>query len=171
MLAYIWAEDQNHLIGQNGHLPWHLPADLHYLKQTTLHSTIVMGSKTLRSFPNAQPLPERRNIVLTHFPEQFSQIADLTVATSQSEIEQLISHDARVFIFGGPALFTMFAHQVQRLYVTKIAAQFSGDTWMIPIDYQQFKLIKRQTGQVDDQNLWAHEFLVYQRQDHYYKNK
>ncbi|UQS82781.1 dihydrofolate reductase [Bombilactobacillus folatiphilus] len=164
MLAFIWAEDQNHLIGQNGHLPWSLPADLHYLKQTTLNSTIVMGAKTFQSFPNGA-LPQRKNLVLSHEPQKFSNEKNIQVANSKVQLQKLFAHDSRVFIFGGPALFQMFLSEVQYLYVTQITAQFVGDTWMIPIDYSQFELIKRTQGTVDKVNLWPHEFLLYRRKN------
>ncbi|UQS83713.1 dihydrofolate reductase [Bombilactobacillus thymidiniphilus] len=161
MLAFIWAEDQNHLIGQNGHLPWHLPSDLHYLKKTTLNTTIVMGYRTFRSFPNGA-LPQRKNIVLTHQTEKL-QGQNVLVAQNKAEIERLIANDQQVFIFGGRSLFEMFLPEVGYLYVTKIAHTFVGDTWMIPIDYQQFTLIDQKKGIVDDNNTFKHEFLVYRR--------
>ncbi|NVY95764.1 dihydrofolate reductase [Lactobacillus sp. DCY120] len=161
MLAFIWAEDQNHLIGQAGHLPWRLPADLHYLKQTTLESTIVMGRKTFLSFPQGA-LPHRRNIVLTRQKRPWPQTE---LASSKEAVEELIQNDPRVFIFGGRSVFQAFLPEVEYLYVTKIAHTFTGDVHMVPIDYDQFDLIKRQKGIVNADNPWEHEFLLYRRRN------
>lgn len=60
-LAFIWAEDQNHLIGKGGNIPWFLPADLKFFKDTTKGHPVVMGRRTFDSL-NIQPLPARKKI-------------------------------------------------------------------------------------------------------------
>ena len=67
MLSFVWAEDQQHGIGIDGHLPWNLPADLKHFKEKTIGHPIIMGRKTFASLPH--PLPERKHIVLTHRQE------------------------------------------------------------------------------------------------------
>ena len=64
MLSMIWAEDENGLIGKNGSIPWHLPADMHYFKQITINHTVIMGKNTYLSL--GKPLINRKNIVLSH---------------------------------------------------------------------------------------------------------
>lgn len=64
MLAYVWAEDENKLIGRDKALPWRLPADIKFFKDVTMQGDIVTGRKTYETIPN-RPLPGRRNIVLT----------------------------------------------------------------------------------------------------------
>src|SRR5690606_25544646 len=63
MISFLWAEDENHLIGRNNDLPWRIPADLKYFKETTLGHPIVMGRKTYESIGKA--LPGRTNVILT----------------------------------------------------------------------------------------------------------
>ena len=65
MLAYVWAEDENQLIGKDDKLPWRLPADVKFFKDVTMRGDVVMGRSTYETIPN-RPLKDRRNIVLTH---------------------------------------------------------------------------------------------------------
>ena len=65
-LKLIYARSRNGVIGRQGQLPWHLPADLAHFKQTTLGQAVVMGRKTWDSLPERfRPLPGRTNIVIT----------------------------------------------------------------------------------------------------------
>jgi dihydrofolate reductase len=65
-LKLIYARSRNGMIGRDGQLPWHLPADLAHFKQTTLGQAVVMGRKTWDSLPERfRPLPGRTNIVIT----------------------------------------------------------------------------------------------------------
>ncbi|MBA1435248.1 dihydrofolate reductase [Lactobacillus bombi] len=164
MLAFIWAEDENHLIGQDGHLPWHLPADLHYFKEQTLNHSIIMGRKTFASLPQGA-LPQRRNIVLTH--SQDLQLASVQIVHTKSQILTLISDDSLAFIIGGREIFSQFLNEVDYLYVTKIEHQFVGDVYMPTIDYQKFKLVQQKKGIVDSNNVWPYKFLIYQRYNNY----
>lgn len=54
MITFVWAEDQKHQIGIDGHLPWKLPADLHHFKKITYGHPFIMGRKTASSFARAQ---------------------------------------------------------------------------------------------------------------------
>ena len=65
MLAAIWAQDENGLIGKENKLPWRLPNDLKFFKQMTESNTLVMGRKTFEGM-GSRPLPNRHTIVLTH---------------------------------------------------------------------------------------------------------
>ena len=67
MIALLWAEDDNGIIGKGGTLPWHLPNDLKYFKEKTLNHKIVMGRKTFEGM-GSRPLPKRESIILTRQP-------------------------------------------------------------------------------------------------------
>lgn len=160
MLAFLWAEDQRHLIGNQGHLPWHLPNDLHYFKSVTWQQTIVMGHRTFTSLPHGA-LPQRQNIVLSH--DHNLHLPHVQMIYSKAELLQLAATSQKIFVIGGSNLFAQLRAEVDYLYVTKIAHQFAGDVYMPPLDYQDFQLIYRRQGEVNSQNPWPHEFLIYQR--------
>ena len=163
MIAFLWAEDQNGLIGQDGHLPWRLPNDLANFKRETINEAVLRGRKTYDSLPK-KPLPGRQNIVITRQ-------SGLTVAKDVlvfNERTQLLDYQKehptqKLFIIGGADIFKLFAADVDYLYVTKIADKFQGDVYMPTIDYTHFKLISQQAGTVDERNQYPHTFEIYQR--------
>jgi dihydrofolate reductase len=160
MISFIWAEDQNGLIGANGQLPWHLADDMKYFKRTTMGHPIVSGARTFRSYN--RPLPGRENIVVSRqhdFPE------GVVVVSSIADLNRLITANPgqNYFVTGGANLFSQLLTQVDRLYRTKIAHSFTGDTYMPTIDYANFKLVSSIDGIVNEQNPYPHVFEVFER--------
>lgn len=160
MLAFIWAEDSHGLIGQNGTLPWHLPDDMHYFKKTTMGNTIISGSRTFRSYN--KPLPGRENIVIS---SQSDFPAGVQVVPSIDRLCELVAENPtkEYIVTGGANLFSQLLTRVDRLYRTKIEGTFVGDTYMPPINYSQFALVKSIPGIVDEKNKYPHTFEVYER--------
>lgn len=97
-LSILVAHDQQRVIGYNNDLPWHLPNDLKHVKKLSTGNTLVMGRGTFESI--GKPLPNRRNVVLTH--NQNFQHDGVDVIHSIDEIYNLPGH---VFIFGGQKSF------------------------------------------------------------------
>ncbi|MFD1317654.1 dihydrofolate reductase [Loigolactobacillus zhaoyuanensis] len=161
-IAFMWAEAQDHLIGAKGQLPWHLPADLQHFKQVTVNQIVVMGRKTYAGM--GKPLPQRTNIVL-------SQQTDYPVAPGVillNNVAAVLAYAAahpqqETIIIGGAQIFNLFKDQVTRLYVTKIAARFSGDTYMPELDWPAFTRVAFQPGVVDAKNKYPYSFATYQR--------
>lgn len=125
-LIAIVAHDPNRLIGANGDLPWHLPADLAFFKKTTSGHPIVMGRKTFDSIGRA--LPKRQNIVLTRDPNWSA--SDITVIHSPEEVKTLaLTHSEPVFIIGGAEIYQQFMPLLDELLVTKVNTAYEGDTY------------------------------------------
>lgn len=161
MLSFVWAEDKNHLIGSNGHLPWKLPDDMKHFKNVTTGHPIVMGRKTFESFPNG-PLPNRLNIVISH-NSNYQVPKSVVLLNDKRELSQYVDADEEVMVIGGEGIFKLFADEVDRLYLTKIDHEFTGDVKMVKIDYSKFKLTEKKEGIVDDKNIYPHTFETYQR--------
>jgi len=161
MISFVWAEDKNHIIGSNGHLPWKLPNDMKHFKNVATGHPIVMGRKTFESFPNG-PLPNRLNIVISRNPNY--QVPDSVVLlTDKSQLSNYVKSNEEVMVIGGAGIFDLFADDVDRLYLTKIDHAFDGDTKMVKIDYDKFKLVEKKEGIMDDLNIYPHTFETYQR--------
>lgn len=161
MIGFVWAEDSQHNIGIDGHLPWSLPNDMKRFKELTTNNVIVMGRRTYESFPNG-PLPNRLNIVISHDKDyQVKQPAILI--NHKEELFQHVNHEDKVMIIGGSTIFDLFKDDVDTLFVTKIHHDFAGDTKMIPLDYGDFKLVEKKEGIVDDKNIYPYTFETYQR--------
>lgn len=163
MISFVWAEDENRVIGLEGVLPWHLPADLKFFKKVTMTGTMLMGRKTYESFPNG-PLPGRDHIVLTRNQDYSVDSDQVTVVHSKEEALDLI-HDSNepVHIIGGANIFDQFKNEVNTLYRTVVHDTFDGDTIMPAIEYEQFELVSSEEGQVDDKNKYPHTYMIYKR--------
>ncbi|MBS4209835.1 dihydrofolate reductase [Bacillus sp. FJAT-50079] len=161
MISFLWAEDRNGLIGKNNDLPWRLPADLKYFKETTMGHPIVMGRKTYESI--GRPLPGRTNIILTR--DQNYQTEGCLVFYSKEALSEWIStQNTEVFITGGSEIFSLFLEEVDRLYVTKIDEVFEGTTYFPKLNWDEWTLDSNQKGPKDEKNPYDYEFQVYERQ-------
>lgn len=161
-MIFIWAEDQNHGIGFKGTLPWHLPADLKFFKQTTMGNTLVSGRRTFASYK--KPLPHRKHVVLTtdisgQYPD------DVTVLhETQAVIDYERDHpDETVIISGGAKVFASLLPYVDTLIRTRVDHAFEVDTYMPAIDYSKFKLVEQQHRPADEKNQYALTFERWQR--------
>ncbi|MCD2257525.1 dihydrofolate reductase [Agrilactobacillus fermenti] len=167
MFAFIWAESSNHVIGNQGKMPWHISDDLKYFKRTTLNHPVIMGRKTFASF-GSKPLPKRENIVLTHQDIIFSE-SSVTVV---HDLDKLLAREQRkptelFFVIGGAQIFTLFKPYVTQLFVTRIHRAVDGDTFMPTLPWSEFALTKQTPGLKNEQ--WPHTFEIYQRQKDFVK--
>ena len=115
------------MIGRDGALPWHLPADLKRFKALTLGKPMIMGRKTFESFPG--PLPGRRHIVLTR--DRAWSAVGAEVAHSVDEALALAG-DGDVSVIGGAAVFALFAPLADRVELTEVHAAPAGDVTVPP---------------------------------------
>ena len=109
-------------IGTGEDLLFHLPDDMKYFRRMTLGKTVIMGRRTLESFPGKKPLPGRRNIVLTRDKSYFREGAESlhSVAEILSVTRDTPSED--IFIIGGGEIYSLLLPMCQRAYVTHIEA-------------------------------------------------
>lgn len=92
--------DKNWAIGKNNSLLVRIPADMKYFRQMTEGNIVVMGRKTLESFPQGRPLANRVNIVISHNPDY--QVKDAIVVHSVEEaMQECKKHKGEVFVIGG----------------------------------------------------------------------
>lgn len=155
MISLIVAYARNQVIGKDGVMPWHLPADLKHVKEITTSKTIVMGRKTYESI--GKPLPNRRNVVLTR--SQDFRLPGVEVVHSKEDVLAL----GDVIIFGGAEIYRQFLDVVDRLYITEIDLETEGDTFFPQWDREAFALVEKREGVVDEQNRYPHAFYLYER--------
>lgn len=155
MLSMIAAYAHHRVIGKGGQVPWNLPADSRYFQQTTLGQIVVMGRKTFESLD--EPLPKRRNIVLSRDPAFHPTGAE--VVRGQAEVLAL----GDVWIIGGEYIYRLFLPSADRLYLTEIDLEVEGDTFFPAWDRSAFRLLSQRAGPVDAQNPYPHTYLVYER--------
>jgi dihydrofolate reductase len=122
------ARADNGVIGRNGALPWHLPADLKRFKAQTMGRAMIMGRRTFESLPGL--LPGRRHIVLTRDPAWRAEGAE--VAHSVDDALALAGGDAAVI--GGAEVFALFLDRAGRIELTEVHAEPEGDAVVPPLE-------------------------------------
>lgn len=157
-LSLIVAMDEDRTIGNEGGMPWHLPADLKHFKHTTLGKPVVMGRRTYESI--GKPLPERRNIVLSR--GGFS--ADgIEIAGSLEEALDLVKDEEEIMIIGGADVFERTLPKADRIYLTRIHAHFEGDTHFPPFDHDDWNVASVENHDADAYNAWPMTFIELHR--------
>ena len=125
-LKLIYARSRNGVIGRQGQLPWHLPADLAHFKQTTLGQAVVMGRKTWDSLPERfRPLPGRTNIVITR--QTGWQAPGALVAHSLAQAMALCPEPGPLWVIGGAEIYTQALPLASTVVVTEIDIDVEGD--------------------------------------------
>ena len=133
-MVLIAAVDNNWAIGLRGDLLVRIPADQKYFRSKTIGNTVVMGRKTLESFPGGQPLIKRRNIVLTR-DESYS-VKGVETAGSIGALDELLkgSDPDRVFCIGGGSVYRQLLERCDTALITKIDKNFEADTFIPDLD-------------------------------------
>jgi len=161
MISMIAAVAENRVIGNKNTIPWHLPADFKYFKETTLGKTIVMGLNTFNSI-GGKPLPNRKHIILTNDPS-FVAPENCVAAHSIDEVVSMIKDIPDVFICGGASVYKQFLPLVQRLYITEVHASPEGDTYFPEVDMKEWEEVKRTDCKADEKNNYNYSFVVLER--------
>lgn len=120
---------ENWGIGLDGDLLFHISADLKRFKALTVGKTVILGSRTLKTFPNGKPLPERRSIVLTRSEMP---IDGAELAHSRQDAIDLAGRDA--IVIGGASIYTLLLPYCERVRVTKVFAAPEADSYFPNLD-------------------------------------
>ncbi|MGY3778149.1 dihydrofolate reductase [Isobaculum melis] len=160
-LAFIWAQDEAGTIGLENKLPWHLPNDLRFFKEKTLKQVIVMGRKTFEGM-GKRALPGRKTIVLTtDLNYQADQVA---IMHSKEEVLAFAKeYEGITYITGGANIYQLFLEDATLLYRTVIHEKFLGDTVFPKVNWEEWQLVEKIEGQLDEKNKFAHSFEKYER--------
>jgi dihydrofolate reductase len=157
-VSAIVATSENHAIGKNNQLLWHMPNDLKHFKDVTSGRTIIMGRKTFDSV--GKPLPKRRNIVVTR---QDITIPGCEVVKSVEDALALCKGEDEVFIGGGAEIYKLAMPLTNRIYLTIIHHTFEADTFFPEIDKAEWKEVKREDFAADEKNAWPYSFITLER--------
>ncbi|MCR4908229.1 MAG: dihydrofolate reductase [Lachnospiraceae bacterium] len=128
-MKLIAAVDRNWGIGYKNDLLVRIPADQKFFRRETTGKTIVMGRKTLESFPGGRPLPERRNIVMTRNTSFRAEGAEV-FHDLDSLLERLKTFPGEdVYIIGGASVYRQFEPLCDTALITMIDRVFEADTF------------------------------------------
>lgn len=130
----IVAADKNWGIGYKNKLLISIPSDMKFFRQTTMNHVVVMGRKTLESFPNGLPLAKRTNIVLTR-DRDYKVKGAILVHSEEELLEELKKYEEDdIFVIGGGSVYEMLLPYCKTVYVTKIDFAYQADTYFPNLD-------------------------------------
>lgn len=158
----IVAVDENWAIGYHNELLVRIPADQKFFRQETTGKVVVLGRKTLESFPQQRPLPNRTNIIMS--TKQDYQVKDAIVVHSIEELlEELKKYNTEdVYIIGGDSIYKQMLPYCDTAHVTKIDHAYTADTYFPNLDEMDEWEI---TADSDEQVYFdlTYHFLKYER--------
>lgn len=131
----IAAMASNRTIGTQGKLPWHIPEELRWFRQTTLHQTLLMGRKTFESM-GCRALPERTTYVLSS--QKMSSYEGVRSITS---IDELTDIQGTIWLCGGAHMYEQFLPLCSELFLTVIHKAYEGDAFFPKFEH----LFKKQS--------------------------
>ena len=158
----IVAVDKNWAIGLHNDLLVSIPADMKFFRETTMGKVVVMGRKTLESFPGKQPLKKRTNIVLTR--DKNYEVKDAIVVHSVEELmEELKAYsEEEIYVIGGESIYRLLLPYCKVAHITKINHAYEADTYFPNLDEMEDWEI---TGVSEEQTYFnlEYEFVRYER--------
>ena len=133
-MKLIAAIDNNWNIGKDGDLLVHIPQDMKYFREKTMGKVVVMGRKTLESFPGKKPLKGRTNIVMTS--DRSYRAGDAVIVNSIFELAKVLAeHDTDdVFVIGGGSVYRQLLPLCDTAYITKVDISCDADTSIPDLD-------------------------------------
>ena len=163
MINIIVAMSNNFVIGKNNELPWHLPTDLKYFKDTTNGHTVVMGRKCWESIPDKyRPLPNRKNIVLSRDNNYVAEGAMVSNDLEQILTSNETSHQ-QIFIIGGAELYKEAFKYANKLFLTQILQDVDGDVTLEGLVSDDWCLYEG--SEIYEENGFKFRFELYQKKE------
>jgi dihydrofolate reductase len=161
IISAIAAVSRNGVIGKKNRLPWHLPADMRFFKQTTLGHPVIMGRKTYVSFGKA--LPGRTNIVITRQLDYALPDGLVTHSLEEAIHAASQSNPSEIFILGGAQIYRESLPWLDRVYKTLIEGEFEGDAFFPELDPDRWTLTTADFHEADEKNKYAYTFQTWER--------
>lgn len=158
-LSILVAMTPDRVIGLEGALPWHLPADLAHFKRLTMGHHIIMGRRTFDSLDRT--LPGRTIVIVTRGGP-----CDTCTSYRVSGLEQAIAvceGDAEPFVVGGGEIYRVALPLVDRIYQTLVDADLPGDVYFPELDEKQWVVVDQQRRDADDRNPYVMTFRTLDR--------
>ncbi|RLI90405.1 MAG: hypothetical protein DRO89_05930 [Candidatus Altiarchaeales archaeon] len=161
MTTILVAYDEGRIIGNDGRIPWSIPADLRRFQNLTTGNAVIMGRKTFESLPHG-PLPDRMNIVISRTrlptkPPESRTEGVLWVCDPQDAIQFAWDRQLKPFVSGGEQIYRHFLHKglIHKIIATEVKGRHEGDTYFPRLyEYEGW------TGQVMEE-LGAYRIVEY----------
>lgn len=157
-MELIVAVDQNWAIGFGGDQLFYIPADLKHFKELTTGHPVILGRKTLATFPGSRPLKGRPNLILSHNPDFAPEGAQV-----YPDLDALLAAaPGDSFVIGGESVYRALLPHCSTAYVTKVASAFEADTWFPNLDEDPNWYISETSEDMDHEGL-TFRYVTYRR--------
>lgn len=154
----IVAVDQNWAIGKDGDQLVYLKEDLKRFRTLTSGHTVILGRKTLTTFPGGRPLKNRRNLILSRNPQFQAEGAEVF-----SSVEELVQQaDGDAFVIGGASVYEQLLPYCDTAYITKIHAAFPADTYFPDLDKSEEWEVVEESESLEQDGI-AYHYVTYRR--------
>lgn len=161
----IVAADENWAIGNKGDLLVRIPSDHKHFREETTGKVVVLGRRTLETFPQGMPLQNRTNIILTHDPGY--RVKGALTAHSVEELMKLLQayDDQDVYVIGGDSVYRQLLPYCNVAHVTRIDRAYEADAYFPNLDQDPNWEV---TADSDEQTYFdiTYRFLKYERRGH-----
>ena len=162
IISMIAAMGNNRVIGKDNDIPWHLPDDFKYFKDTTKHHHVIMGRKNWESLPpKFQPLPDRPNLVITRQDNYKADGAEVVKTMEAALAMSSKNGEPEVMIIGGGEIYRIGLDLADRIYLTEINSEFNGQVTFPELD-GTWKEVSRTHHPSDDKHIYSFDFVVYE---------
>jgi len=160
-ISLITAATENNVIGKDNELPWNLPDDMKFFKDTTSGHYIIMGRKNLESF--GKLLQNRINLILTRDKNYehegatiFNDLNEAIAFAKKNEEEELM-------IIGGGEIYKLALPLADKIYLTRIHAEIEGDVYFPKIEEKDWKMTEEYFHPSDDKHEYSFTFQTFER--------
>jgi dihydrofolate reductase len=155
-ICLVVAMAANRVIGKDNGLPWRLPADLQHFKRITMGKPILMGRKTWESI--GRPLPGRTSIVITR-DAGYSAPGCVVVHSIEAALQAAADCGDEAMVIGGAEFYRQVLPFTNTLYLTRIHADFEGDTLFPELDESEWRQVERSDCEPDVKNPYRYSFI------------
>ncbi|NOT37799.1 MAG: dihydrofolate reductase [Saprospiraceae bacterium] len=160
-ITSVVAMNDKRVIGINNQLPWHLPADLRYFKETTSGHHILMGRKCYDSI--GRPLPNRTNIIVTRNKSLYLAHCNIVPTIEDGILMARNNFENELFIVGGAEIYKQSIEYWTDLLITWVDADVEGDVFFPSLNMNEWILKDEQKFKKDNKNLYDYTFSKYTR--------
>jgi dihydrofolate reductase len=162
IISLIVAASTNNVIGVDNALPWHLPTDMKFFKNTTWGMPVIMGRKTFQSM-ELKALPGRKNIIITRQEGFKAKDAVAVKAFSDALFVARETDCKEAFVIGGGEIFKSVIDKANRIYMTRVHTMIEGDIYFPEINEKHWKLVSERACFKDEKHRYDFSIEMWER--------
>ena len=158
LISLVVAMDKNNLIGNKNTIPWKIPGELKRFREITMGNPIIMGRKTHESI--GRILDGRENVVLTR-NNSYKKLG-VSIYNDFSLLLDNYRDTNELFVIGGSEIYKLALPIANKLYITHIHKEYTGDAWFPNIDFSDWNVIEKEDIG-ESRHIVSHSFTIYER--------